>query len=379
MEQIFISFRTHDTDAETLDLLRRINQEFGENTAYVFNVANDPGEKFRDRLRVAVSRAKVVIALIGPNWSSESGDQEDWVLTELEDALSAGIPVIPVLIRGAKLPTVASPKLQRCFRNVHHIAFNDLRTAEGERAFFGRLARRYRVRKSLQSRQWPFQMGSLLPNVARFLEPRQLLLHGARGATLRMLEASLLLLLSGYAVFLTLSFIDYTTVEIDLKLVTLDVLSLTPVALACFLFVALPFMLVRREHILDAFVAAVSTVAAFIVMSSPPSILIAIQLKSDYGLDSWGMHLKSVGDDRDARLDVINRFPDYVDNAYLKLFVIYVVGLLCLALYARWVYKLARVLRVLLRVPYTWIYFFCVLLLTPIMGLALLISRLLAG
>src|SRR6516162_7928694 len=58
--------------------------------------------------------ATIMLAIIGPNWvdarDEKTGnrridDPEDWVRVEIERALAQKIPVIPVLVAGATLPS----------------------------------------------------------------------------------------------------------------------------------------------------------------------------------------------------------------------------------------------------------------------------------
>ena len=70
------------------------------------------GQHFPDLLRSKVQECRVLVAVIGPEWhrlTDSSGrvrlDQEDdWVRLEIATALQRGIPVIPALIDGARMP-----------------------------------------------------------------------------------------------------------------------------------------------------------------------------------------------------------------------------------------------------------------------------------
>ncbi|GIF25827.1 hypothetical protein Ate02nite_85570 [Paractinoplanes tereljensis] len=72
-----------------------------------------PGDDFARRLRAAVSSADALLAIIGPNWADltdGSGrrrlmDPQDFVRAEISLALSGDIPVIPVLMPGAAMPS----------------------------------------------------------------------------------------------------------------------------------------------------------------------------------------------------------------------------------------------------------------------------------
>lgn len=72
-----------------------------------------PGLDFRERLRMVMEQCQVVVALIGPEWAKElnSGQRrvagDDYVRSELEQALAAGLTVIPVLLDGAHMPAMS--------------------------------------------------------------------------------------------------------------------------------------------------------------------------------------------------------------------------------------------------------------------------------
>src|SRR5262249_44765703 len=70
------------------------------------------GKSFPEAIREALSRAKVVLVVIGPTWASVTNsngdrrldDPSDHVRIEVELALSSDVLVIPVLISGARMP-----------------------------------------------------------------------------------------------------------------------------------------------------------------------------------------------------------------------------------------------------------------------------------
>lgn len=74
--------------------------------------AIEPGRDFRKAIDLSVSTCSVVLALIGQNWLEPTDarglrrldDPNDFVRIELASALRRDIPVIPVLVRGARMP-----------------------------------------------------------------------------------------------------------------------------------------------------------------------------------------------------------------------------------------------------------------------------------
>jgi len=74
--------------------------------------AIEPGRDFRKVIDQSVSTCSVLLAIIGQEWlvaKNDAGsrrleDQNDFVRIELASALRRDIPVIPILVRGAKMP-----------------------------------------------------------------------------------------------------------------------------------------------------------------------------------------------------------------------------------------------------------------------------------
>jgi hypothetical protein len=76
--------------------------------------ALEPGRDFRKAIDQSVATCSVLLAIIGQDWldlrDSRGGrrleDPNDFVRIELASALRRDIPVVPVLVRGAKMPQV---------------------------------------------------------------------------------------------------------------------------------------------------------------------------------------------------------------------------------------------------------------------------------
>ncbi len=74
--------------------------------------AIEPGRDFRKAIDQSVATCSVLLALIGQEWLESKDtlgrkrldDANDFVRIELASALRRDIPVIPVLVRGAKMP-----------------------------------------------------------------------------------------------------------------------------------------------------------------------------------------------------------------------------------------------------------------------------------
>lgn len=76
--------------------------------------AIEPGKDFRKAIDESVATCSVLLAMIGQEWLASRDatgnrrleDTHDFVRLELASALQRDIPVIPVLVRGAKMPLV---------------------------------------------------------------------------------------------------------------------------------------------------------------------------------------------------------------------------------------------------------------------------------
>jgi hypothetical protein len=114
MSRIFISYRRNDSAYIAAEIRRRLQQRFGSESIF-FDVDDVPlGVDFRTHISSAVGKCDVLLAIIGDKWiEPEPGKQRledpaDYVRIEVESALSRAIPVIPVLVANAEVPSDAS-------------------------------------------------------------------------------------------------------------------------------------------------------------------------------------------------------------------------------------------------------------------------------
>jgi len=109
---IFISYRRNDSQGEAGRLFDDLAQRFDEDTVFMDVAAIEAGRDFRKAIEEGVTKCGVLLVVIGLEWLSvnERGarrldDPGDFVRIETASALKRDIPVIPVLVRGAKMPT----------------------------------------------------------------------------------------------------------------------------------------------------------------------------------------------------------------------------------------------------------------------------------
>ncbi len=124
---IAISYRRQDSNPVAGRLYDRLQAEFGKDTVFMDFDSIPYGVDFREHIKHTLRRAKVIVAIIGPDWAGandKSGrridDPSDFVRLEIASALETGIPIIPVLINNTPMPDAKSLPLELeglAFRN----------------------------------------------------------------------------------------------------------------------------------------------------------------------------------------------------------------------------------------------------------------------
>jgi len=102
----FVSYRRSDADMAAQALYLQLRARFGYGQVFMDVNSIPAGGGWPDRLRAELGRSTVVLAVIGHRWLLAADDYGrrridepgDWVRRELEEALGAGKPVIPVLL-----------------------------------------------------------------------------------------------------------------------------------------------------------------------------------------------------------------------------------------------------------------------------------------
>ncbi|MQS08037.1 toll/interleukin-1 receptor domain-containing protein [Streptomyces alkaliphilus] len=110
---VFLSYRRADSSAETGRLATDLRRYLGRDQVYLDIDSNVSARDYVRQLEEALATSRAVIAVIGPGWldcRDEAGgvrlaDPGDLVRRELEAALRSGVPLVPVLVRGATMPT----------------------------------------------------------------------------------------------------------------------------------------------------------------------------------------------------------------------------------------------------------------------------------
>jgi hypothetical protein len=110
---IFMSYRRGDTQWAARGIYDRLVTSYGRGNVFRDLDAIPPGARFRDYVEKKISESDVFILLIGNAWASYQDDAgrrrleqpRDPVRMEVETALRLEVPIIPVRVEGAPMPT----------------------------------------------------------------------------------------------------------------------------------------------------------------------------------------------------------------------------------------------------------------------------------
>lgn len=109
---IFLSYRRDDTEHITQRIRDHLTLHFGETSIFIDVHSIPAGSQFRVKIEETIKAAKILVAIIGPQWVDAVDRQgrrrldkpEDPVRFELETALGLGLPLVPVLVKQARMP-----------------------------------------------------------------------------------------------------------------------------------------------------------------------------------------------------------------------------------------------------------------------------------
>lgn len=112
MRAIFISYRRDDTEGHARTLFQDLVKAFGADAVFMDVAGIKPGIDFRKIIDANTASCCVLLAIIGKQWAGavdDAGarrldDPMDFVRLETASALKRDIPVIPVLVHGARMP-----------------------------------------------------------------------------------------------------------------------------------------------------------------------------------------------------------------------------------------------------------------------------------
>ena len=111
---IFISYRREDAAYPAGWLFDELARHFGPGRLFKDVDSIAPGDDFAAKIITTLKSCSVLLAVIGKQWLTAPDSRgrrldnpADWVRLEIEAAFAQGLRVIPVLVDGAKMPSVA--------------------------------------------------------------------------------------------------------------------------------------------------------------------------------------------------------------------------------------------------------------------------------
>jgi hypothetical protein len=112
MPGVFISYRRDDTAGYAGRLYDALTADFGKEHVFIDIDSIGAGQNFADVIEQQIASCSVVIVLIGKGWLASTDEHaarrldnpRDFVRLEVASALRRKLPVIPVLVGGAKMP-----------------------------------------------------------------------------------------------------------------------------------------------------------------------------------------------------------------------------------------------------------------------------------
>ena len=139
VSRLFISYRRDDSAGYAGRLYDRLEREFGRDHLVMDVDAIPLGANFVKVLSDEVARCDLLLAIMGPGWleaRDEEGNRrlenpQDFVRIEIGTALKRGIPVIPILLEGTRIPKAdqlpddLKELPLRNGLNVRHVSFLD--------------------------------------------------------------------------------------------------------------------------------------------------------------------------------------------------------------------------------------------------------------
>lgn len=109
--KIFMAYRQADDPGSVGRLFERLSADFGRWQLFLDIYSLRPGEDYTKQLDVALSRAELLIVVVGNNWlvpgrdgKPRIGALDDTHRHELATAIQRGIPILPITIEGARMP-----------------------------------------------------------------------------------------------------------------------------------------------------------------------------------------------------------------------------------------------------------------------------------
>jgi hypothetical protein len=145
--KIIISYRRADSEAIVGRLHDYLVDYFGHDAIFMDIDSIPVSTDFRHQIGVALQGANVLLAIVGPSWlgpvrngTARIHSDADPVRVEIEGAIRQGIPIVPVLVGNAEMPTVAELP-----DSLSQFAFTNATTLDAGRDFQAHIRRLVRA------------------------------------------------------------------------------------------------------------------------------------------------------------------------------------------------------------------------------------------
>lgn len=110
--KIFISYRRSDSSNISGRIYDLLTEKLGEENVFKDVYSIPAGKNFKKFIENEISKADVLLAIIGKNWTGNSGsksnsrifDSKDFIRLEIKTAINREKPIIPIFISGATMP-----------------------------------------------------------------------------------------------------------------------------------------------------------------------------------------------------------------------------------------------------------------------------------
>jgi hypothetical protein len=111
--KIFLCYRRQDTQGFARGIYQSLVGKYGHEQVFRDIDSTPAGVRFSAWIESRVGQCSVMIVLIGDAWSAAKDQRgqrrldlpKDWVRHEIEAALRRGIPIIPIRVQGARMPS----------------------------------------------------------------------------------------------------------------------------------------------------------------------------------------------------------------------------------------------------------------------------------
>ena len=132
MPEIFINYRRNDSSGYTGRITDQLRNCFGAEQIFRDHETLDSGVRFKQEIQDSILSSSIILVIIGREWlaiEKKTGKlrlnlEDDFVRFEIEKALAYGIPIIPVLVGGAQMPSldILPKEIKKIAElNAHHL------------------------------------------------------------------------------------------------------------------------------------------------------------------------------------------------------------------------------------------------------------------